>query len=53
MFETLVGQKSLKKKLQFYKESCDVTQKMPFLFFVGAKGLGKTEFAKQLAKEIV
>ena len=52
MFETLVGQKSLKKKLQFYKESCDVTQKMPFLFFVGAKGLGKTEFAKQLAKEI-
>ncbi len=52
MFETLVGQKSLKKKLQFYKESCDATQKMPFLFFVGAKGLGKTEFAKQLAKEI-
>ncbi len=52
MFETLVGQKSLKKKLRFYKESCDVTQKMPFLFFVGAKGLGKTEFAKQLAKEI-
>jgi Holliday junction resolvasome RuvABC ATP-dependent DNA helicase subunit len=52
MFETLVGQKPLKKKLQFYKESCDATQKMPFLFFVGAKGLGKTEFAKQLAKEI-
>ena len=52
MFETLVGQKLVKKKLQFYKESYDTSKRMPFLFFVGAKGLGKTEFAKQLAKEI-
>ena len=52
MFETLVGQKLVKKKLQFYKESYEATSRMPFLFFVGAKGLGKTEFAKQLSKEI-
>jgi Holliday junction resolvasome RuvABC ATP-dependent DNA helicase subunit len=52
MFETLVGQNLVKKKLQFYKESYDTSKRMPFLFFVGAKGLGKTEFAKQLAKEI-
>ena len=52
MFETLVGPNLVKKKLQFYKESYDTSKRMPFLFFVGAKGLGKTEFAKQLAKEI-
>ncbi|HBY67719.1 MAG TPA: hypothetical protein DEG69_08175, partial [Flavobacteriaceae bacterium] len=52
MFETLVGQNLVKKKLQFYKESYDTSKRMPFLFFVGAKGLGKTEFAKQFASTL-
>ena len=48
----LIGQKQLKKRLQFYTDSKKATGVIPFLMFNGAKGLGKTEFAKQFAKTL-
>ena len=51
-FSNLVGQKSLKKKLDFYLSAAENSGHLPFLCFVGAKGLGKTEFAKEFAKEL-
>lgn len=52
MFEELIGQHKVKSRLDFYckgKQSCGT---IPPLLFNGAKGLGKTEFAKQFAKRI-
>jgi Holliday junction resolvasome RuvABC ATP-dependent DNA helicase subunit len=49
MTKELIGQKQLKKRLQFYTDSKKATGVIPFLMFNGAKGLGKTEFAKQFA----
>ena len=49
MIKELIGQKQLKKRLQFYTDSKKATGVIPFLMFNGAKGLGKTEFAKQFA----
>jgi len=49
MTKELIGQKQLKTRLQFYTDSKKATGVIPFLMFNGAKGLGKTEFAKQFA----
>tara|TARA_B100001093_G_scaffold517018_1_gene597332 strand:- start:3691 stop:4644 length:954 start_codon:yes stop_codon:yes gene_type:complete len=52
MFSGLVGQSSVKRKLAFYKSAFNQTSLCPFLLFAGAKGLGKTEFAKAFANEL-
>lgn len=52
MFDNLIGQDSLKSRLNFYLEAYKATGLTPFLMFNGAKGLGKTEFAKEFAKNL-
>jgi len=51
-FPELIGQDGVKKKLAFYLEAFEKTGKCPFLNLIGAKGLGKTEFAKAFAKNL-
>jgi Holliday junction resolvasome RuvABC ATP-dependent DNA helicase subunit len=51
-FSSLIGQPRLKKKLDFYLNAAKHSNFLPFLCFVGAKGLGKTEFAKEFSKEL-
>jgi Holliday junction resolvasome RuvABC ATP-dependent DNA helicase subunit len=51
-FADLIGQTDVKKKLNFYLDSQNKTQKFPFLLLTGAKGMGKTEFAKETARSI-
>lgn len=50
MFESLIGQNHIKKQLGFYLNAYKATSTTPFLMFNGAKGLGKTEFARAFAK---
>ena len=52
-FSEMVGQKNVKKKLHFYLKAFEKTGTTPFLSFFGAKGLGKTEFAKLFASKLV
>jgi Holliday junction resolvasome RuvABC ATP-dependent DNA helicase subunit len=52
IFNGLVGQDNVKKKLSFYLKAFNKTSICPFLNFVGAKGLGKTEFAKAFARNL-
>jgi Holliday junction resolvasome RuvABC ATP-dependent DNA helicase subunit len=51
-FPDLVGQHAVKKKLSFYLDAFEKTGMCPFLNLIGAKGLGKTEFAKAFAKNL-
>ena len=51
-FPDLVGQEIVKKKLSFYIDAFNTTPQAPFLLMAGAKGLGKTEFAKGFAKNL-
>jgi Holliday junction resolvasome RuvABC ATP-dependent DNA helicase subunit len=51
-FPDLVGQNAVKKKLSFYLNAFHKTSQSPFLLMAGAKGLGKTEFAKAFAKNL-
>jgi len=51
-FDELVGQEELKRKLSFYLEAYDKTSLIPFLNFVGAKGLGKTAFVRKFSDYI-
>ena len=51
-FPELIGQENVKKKLAFYLNAFDKTKKCPFLNLIGAKGLGKTDFAKAFAKNL-
>lgn len=51
-FPNLVGQHNVKKKLGFYLDAFHKTGQAPFLNLIGAKGLGKTEFAKAFAKNL-
>jgi len=51
-FADLIGQTDVKKKLNFYLDAQNKTQKFPFLLLTGAKGMGKTEFAKEAARSI-
>ena len=52
-FADLVGQEDVKKKLNFYIDAQNKTGKFPFLLLTGAKGMGKTEFAKETARNIL
>jgi len=49
LFPHLIGQDEIKRTLSFYFEGWKSTDRMPFLLLNGAKGLGKTEFAKAFA----
>lgn len=51
-FDGLIGQEPLKRKLSFYLDAFQNTSKMPFLLFNGAKGFGKTLFARKVAQNI-
>ena len=51
-FDGLIGQDNVKRKLSFYLKAFNKTSICPFLNFVGAKGLGKTEFAKAFARNL-
>jgi len=51
-FDGFIGQNHIKKQLGFYLDAYKATNITPFLMFNGAKGLGKTEFAKAFAKEL-
>jgi len=51
-FNGLVGQKNVKKKLNFYLKAFNKTRVSPFLGFFGAKGLGKTAFAQKFARNL-
>ena len=51
-FEKLVGQKQIKSKLNFYIDVHKKTGVVPFLNFIGARGLGKTAYAREFAKNL-
>src|SRR6056300_800541 len=51
-FPDLIGQNAVKKKLSFYIDAFHKTSQAPFLLIAGAKGLGKTEFAKAFARNL-
>ena len=51
-FAELFGQNNVKKRLKFYLKAFENTSICPFLLLVGAKGLGKTEFARQFASNL-
>ena len=51
-FAELIGQDDVKKKLNFYLDAHEKTKRFPFLLLTGAKGMGKTEFAKETARGI-
>lgn len=51
-FTDLIGQDAVKKKLSFYLNAFNKTGVCPFLLLTGAKGLGKTQFAKEFAKSL-
>jgi Holliday junction resolvasome RuvABC ATP-dependent DNA helicase subunit len=52
MFKELIGQDHIKSSLQFYVEASNRGGAVPPLLFTGARGLGKTEFARQMAKNL-
>ena len=51
-FAELFGQINVKKRLNFYLKAFDKTSLCPFLLLVGAKGLGKTEFAREFGANL-
>ena len=53
MFQELVGQEPVKRKLSFYLEAYEVTRTFPFLNFIGARGLGKSKFATEFSKYVI
>lgn len=52
-FAKLVGQEEVKRKLNFYLEAYSKTSTVPFLNFIGAKGLGKTEFVRKFSEGLI
>lgn len=52
MFDSLIGQDHIKRALSFYTKADKSSGTIPRIMFNGAKGLGKTEFAKQFAKAL-
>ena len=52
IFKNLIGQDEVKRQLSFYAEAQNKTGIAPFLMLSGAKGLGKTEFAKQYSSAL-
>ena len=53
LFAELVGQEEVKRKLNFYLEAYGKTSTIPFLNFIGAKGLGKTKFVREFGRGLV
>lgn len=51
-FENLVGQAEVKRKLSFYIEAYQKSRSLPFLNFIGARGLGKTNFVREFAQQL-
>ena len=49
-FDNLIGQNHIKRQLSFYLDAAKNSGVLPFLMFNGQKGIGKTEFARALAK---
>lgn len=47
-FPSIIGQKANKSALSFYIDAFKTTKRLPFLLFTGAKGTGKTNFARKL-----
>ena len=52
IFKNLIGQDEVKRQLSFYADAQNKTGVAPFLMLSGAKGLGKTEFAKQYSNAL-
>lgn len=52
IFSHLIGQEHVKRQLNLYTKAQNKTGVMPFVMFSGAKGSGKTEFAKACAEGI-
>lgn len=52
MFNDLIGQDHIKNSLQFYVEGSNRGGSVPPILFTGARGLGKTEFARKMAKSL-
>ena len=52
MFNNLIGQDEVKRQLSFFAKAQNVNGVAPFLMLSGAKGLGKTEFAKEYARNL-
>ena len=52
MFKNLIGQDEVKRQLSFFADAQNKTGVAPFLMMSGAKGLGKTEFAKEYAANL-
>jgi len=52
MFNNLIGQDEVKRQLSFFSKAQNKTGIAPFLMMSGAKGLGKTEFAKEYAANL-
>ena len=52
MFNNLIGQDEVKRQLSFFAKAQNKTGVAPFLMMSGAKGLGKTEFAKEYSQNL-
>lgn len=52
MFDTLIGQDHIKKSFSFYIDGANNGGIVPPLLLTGARGLGKTEYARQMAKNL-
>lgn len=52
MFKNLIGQDEVKRTLSFFAKAQNKNGIAPFLMMSGAKGLGKTEFAKEYASNL-
>jgi Holliday junction resolvasome RuvABC ATP-dependent DNA helicase subunit len=50
MFENMIGQPHIKSTLQFYVEAAQNGGVIPPVLLTGARGLGKTEFAREFSK---
>lgn len=51
-FQGFIGQPSVKRKLSYYLDAHKATSRLPFLMLSAARGIGKTSFARQMAKNI-
>ncbi len=52
MFDTLIGQNHIKSSLSFFVEGGLKGGVVPPILLTGARGLGKTEFARKMAKAL-
>jgi Holliday junction resolvasome RuvABC ATP-dependent DNA helicase subunit len=52
MFNDLIGQDHIKNSLSFYVDGAKRGGAVPPILFTGARGLGKTEFARKMAKAL-